>query len=215
VYLAFALPVFSWMAFILSIITGGFLGAAGGVTYKFIQLKRSTEYTDWKTQTIKKDLFKKFSQFIEEDEYLKDKLCAITGQLIADPVQTQCNHIFEKNDLHIWLNQNGQKGIGSCPVCRREVKIIHLKDADMHMLGVAQRIMKLVHIIDDKLILDGMKAYMRAQIDDQMKIIQVKLNINFNKYTSLRSITASEFQAEKRELSEKQDIWASWKESVS
>lgn len=89
-------PVFSWMSYALYIITFGFLGAAGGVTYKFVKLQKSTAYTDWKTQTVKIDLFKKFSKFIEDDEYLKDKVCGITHELIADPLETVCNHVFEK-----------------------------------------------------------------------------------------------------------------------
>jgi hypothetical protein len=169
-------------------------------------------YKNWKTQAIKQDIFKKFSKFIEDDEYLKDKVCIISGGLIANPSQTKCNHVFETSDLKTWLNKDGRNGIGPCPLCNREIKISELQESDMYLLGICQRILKLRFIINDELILKGMNAYIKAQSIDQFNVVQAKLDINAQNYNVLNRITLQEFTQEKAKLDLCQSYWASWKD---
>lgn len=201
-----------------TIFFGTLVGAAavGSARYVYFKITKAQEFETWKINAIKNHVYEKFSKCIENDEYLKGRVCPITLSLIVNPyVVETCGHIFEHTFLlkHLEKQQN-DKLEENCPICRKKIQKINLKYAENYHVEVCQRIVKILEFVLDNDIREGMKKYVQVQIKEQTEILQNRLNvlINLNKIDQINIIT---YQEERKKILDVMNVWDSWKEAVS
>jgi hypothetical protein len=98
------------------------------------------------------------------DEEKKSKVyCSIGQHILMIPSITNCNHIFDQNNIREWIKHND-----TCPLCRTEIYEINDLEADHEIM----KLLKIINIKFDKKIYSYTEFMKKHYLcDDDIEII--------------------------------------------
>jgi hypothetical protein len=75
-------------------------------------------------------------EYTDETSIYPDLMCVICSEPFQDPVCTPCDHTFCRHCIQHWIDSEDL----SCPICRKTLLIIQLKQANRIILNMLDRI---------------------------------------------------------------------------
>lgn len=75
---------------------------------------------------------------VNEDLVTNDMLCPISREVMLDPIQLICGHIFDEINMKNWNIRNN-----SCPICRKNIKV----DKKQELKSLKENLNKLTFVI--------------------------------------------------------------------
>jgi hypothetical protein len=106
-------------------------------------------------------------EYIDEASIYPDLMCVICSEPFKNPVCTPCDHTFCRHCIIQWIENEDF----SCPICRKALLTIQLKQANRIILNMLNRI----HV---KCILCGQRRLQRGTFDNHIKNECPKSDVN-------------------------------------
>lgn len=86
-------------------VVGGALGGTSSACVSFIQIKQSRDYSIWKAEKIRQNVFSHFAAFLQEEKLFSEFLCPIKQDLIEIPVKAPDGRVYNLPDIEEWLSK--------------------------------------------------------------------------------------------------------------
>lgn len=145
------------------VLVGTIVGGSIPGVYWSYKISRSTKFIDWKINAINQEFYKKFTDYIDKDNELCGLRCAISGELIVDPMNVKGHKHgpFEKIEIYNWIETNGGKC--QCPYDDGdEIEKKDLEEDTQYRYKVCYRIKQLCN----EELNEGIKAGLQAFIEN-------------------------------------------------
>lgn len=102
-FIPFLKPITEVMSLTSFSLGGAVAGGIAGLIYSMHKVSRSDVFREWLGNSIKKDVFPMFLDFIENDAEMADLMCTISKDYPTFPVRLPDGHVYEKEEIEKWL----------------------------------------------------------------------------------------------------------------
>lgn len=120
---------------------GGGAGFGAGIIFTIVygSVELRQNYKDWIRTVEDKGIIDRFKTLHKNYADLEDFICPLSQEIMQDPVQPPCGHVFERKLIESWHDSEVQKKHSpTCPNCRANFSKKELS-SDVTLLGKVKR----------------------------------------------------------------------------